>query len=466
MRRIECQFPHLSFSWPGGHTVLDDLHGIFPLEGVVALCGPNGGGKSTLLDLLTGALDPTSGSLRLVGASGDSILLVRQRIEAQDSSPGERQSERLGEALRKDDAALLVLDEPTNHLDRDGLALLESRLRRRRGPTLLVSHDRDLLDRLATATWWLERGALTATEGGFTAAWEARERRLSERLEAREAHDARRRAVEVRLQRAHEAKQQAHGQRTAGGRMKDAHDRDATSMAADFKFRKAQARMGQDARRLGRERDRLEADETISVQRDTLRDIEFPWSRELAGRRLSLPAGRLEGPGGSGVDHAGIALDGRSRLRLEGPNGSGKSTVLAALAALEKPGVAYLPQEPSRDDDLAFLERLRGEERAELGRILSLAAALGASGGALRATSSPSPGEARKLRLAAMLASPSWLLLLDEPTNHLDAASIQRLQEALARWPGALVLATHDARLARTLELVPWTLREGRLAQG
>ncbi len=248
--------------------------------------------------------------------------------------------------------------------------------------------------------------------------------------------------------------------------MKDANDRDATSMAADFKFRRAQGSTGQNMARLRAELDRLESRPAPSVKRDTLRDIEFPWDKSFASRRLSLPAGAVEAPDGTSIAHQGIALDGRSRVRLNGPNGSGKPTLLAALAALDRPGVAYLPQEPSREEDASMLESLRSAPSSELGRILSLAAALGASGDALRSTASPSPGEARKLRLASMLASPSWMLLLDEPTNHLDAASIQRLQEALERWPGGIAIATHDARLAESTTSQEWTLVGGRLQQG
>ena len=461
MRTIDVSFSHLTYSWPQGRDLLRDLSATYNLEGVTALCGPNGCGKSTLLALLCGDLAPAEGRIRIAGEA----VLARQRLGDLARSPGQTQRDRLGEVLRDDDA-LLLLDEPTNHLDADALAELERRLRRRRSPTLLVSHDRDLLDRLARATWWLEDGELVATDGGFTRAWSAREERLEGRIARREEHDALVRGANARIQRMKEGVQAASKHRTAGGRMKDANDRDATSMAADFKFRRAQASQGQNMSRLRGELERLESQEAVAVKRDTLRDIAFPWDCERASRRLSLPAGDILCPDGFAITHRGIALDGRSRVRLHGPNGSGKSTILSALAALERSGVAHLPQEPTLAEDIAFLDSLRDRPPPEIGRILSLAAALGASGEALRATSSPSPGESRKLRLASMLASPSWMLLLDEPTNHLDAASIQRLQEALERWPGGLVIATHDARLAEAVAATEWDLREGRLAQG
>jgi ATPase subunit of ABC transporter with duplicated ATPase domains len=461
MRTIDVSFSHLTFSWPQGRDLVRDLSATFMLEGVTALCGPNGCGKSTLLALLAGDLAPTEGRLRIAGEA----VLARQRLGELARSPGQTQRDRLGEILRDDDA-LLLLDEPTNHLDAEALADLERRLRRRRSPVLLVSHDRDLLDRVANATWWLEDGALEATPGGFAQAWRARQERMEGRIARREERDQRIREVGARLQRMKEGAQGASKHRTAGGRMKDANDRDATSMAADFKFRRAQGSLGQNMSRMRAEMERLESTEAEAVKRDTLRDISFPWDAERASRRLSLSAGEIIAPDGIAISHHGIVLDGRSRVRLHGPNGSGKTTLLAALASLERPGVAHLPQEPTHAEDTAFLDSLRERPSSEIGRILSLAAALGASGEALRSTSSPSPGEARKLRLASMLASPSWMLLLDEPTNHLDAASIQRLQDALERWPGGLVVATHDERLAEAVASSTWELRDRALWQG
>lgn len=461
MRNIDCSLSHLSFSWPDGREILRDVSGNHLLDGVTALCGPNGCGKSTLLALVAGELRPTSGKLRL---SLDEVRFAHQRLPARDMSPGQAQRERLGEMFRED-SSLLLLDEPTNHLDDQALSELERRLRHRRSPAIVVSHDRDLLDRIATRTWWLEDGELVATDGGFTDAWNARQARLAGRIARRENRDAMVQDVSSRIQEAREAAQSAHRHRTAGGRMKDANDRDATSMAADFKFRRAQGSLGQNMARLRAELERLESGPAPAVKRDTLRDIEFPWDKSLASGRLALPAGEATAPNGTAISHQGLALDARSRVRLHGPNGSGKTTLLAALAALDRPGVAYLPQEPAQDADLALLESLRATPSSRLGRILSLAAALGASGEALRSTTAPSPGEARKIRIASMLASPSWMLLLDEPTNHLDAASIQRLQEALESWPGAIVMATHDRRLAEAATSVEWTLRDGRLAQ-
>jgi ATPase subunit of ABC transporter with duplicated ATPase domains len=97
------------------------------------------------------------------------------------------------------------------------------------------------------------------------------------------------------------------------------------------------------------------------------------------------------------------------------------------------------------------------------GRLLSLVAALGVDPDRLLVTDAPSPGEARKVRVAYGLATGAWLLVLDEPTNHLDLPAIERLEGALAVYPGALLLVTHDGALAGRLTRTTWHLADGRV---
>ncbi|MBI5549052.1 MAG: ABC transporter ATP-binding protein, partial [Deltaproteobacteria bacterium] len=92
-------------------------------------------------------------------------------------------------------------------------------------------------------------------------------------------------------------------------------------------------------------------------------------------------------------------------------------------------------------------------------------AALGTDPGRLLASQCPSPGEARKLALALGLSRQVWALLLDEPTNHLDLPSVERIEEALASYPGALVLVTHDEQLARRCARSTWLIEGGELRQ-
>jgi ATPase subunit of ABC transporter with duplicated ATPase domains len=95
--------------------------------------------------------------------------------------------------------------------------------------------------------------------------------------------------------------------------------------------------------------------------------------------------------------------------------------------------------------------------------VLSIVAALGVDPDALLASAHPSPGEARKLALASGLARQVWALVLDEPTNHLDLPSVERIEAALADYPGALVVVTHDQSFARCCTHTMWELREGRV---
>ncbi len=95
--------------------------------------------------------------------------------------------------------------------------------------------------------------------------------------------------------------------------------------------------------------------------------------------------------------------------------------------------------------------------------MLSVVAALGVDPEQLLASRKPSPGEARKLKLAFGLGRQVWGLVLDEPTNHLDLPSIERLEDALVAYPGALVMVTHDDSFAARCTERVWALAERRV---
>jgi ATPase subunit of ABC transporter with duplicated ATPase domains len=486
----------VSFAFSEAAPLLSDV----TLElsgGFVGLVGENGVGKTTLLNLLAGRLRPDEGSVRFE-PEGALVSLCPQQVdsptvdifsfaERQDGearklrdalrtvpsalerwptlSPGERKRWQVGAALAAE-PDILLLDEPTNHADAELRSRLLSALRRFKGLGIVVSHDRALLESLTSRTLRLrtskEASLYPGPYGAARKLWEEEEAALWERRKGAQAaaRDAHRKLDQARRNR------QA-AEASLSGKHLDRKDHDARTLGAKTVRAWAENRLGRQVNRRRAAAERAEASiPDVPVEPELGRSVFLHYQQPPRPMLLSLNADALRVADKVLLRDVYVQLGRGERVRLEGPNGSGKTTLLRELlanATLPSERILFLPQEILPEDEGALRGQVKALPPDERGRVLSLVAALGANPSRLLASQSLSPGEARKLSLALGMGRHAWLLVLDEPTNHLDLPSVERLEEALAAFPGALLLVTHDDSFAARCTQRSWKLQAGRV---
>jgi ATP-binding cassette subfamily F protein 3 len=347
-------------------------------------------------------------------------------------------------ALLLTDPTGLLLDEPTNHLDLPAMEWLEDYLREFTGALVIVSHDRVFLDRSATRIQELDHERLTPYATTFTGYLEERERR-------RDQMEAQNEQVEQRI---------AQLQRFV--------DR--------FGAKNTKASQAQSKRKMI---ERLKGERVILPRSPRGIRFQFP-DPPHAGRLLVRLDGVAFGYGARDVladVRAEIAPG--DKVAIVGANGAGKTTLLRVLAGQLTPraGVretwphtrmAYFAQHAaeSLDGDVTALGALEAvAPPAWRPRLRSLLGSFLMTGDdVFKLCRVLSGGERQRVALARILLEPANLLLLDEPTHHLDLAGKEVLEEALAQYPGSVVVVTHDRSLMSRLATRILEVRDGRVA--
>jgi len=360
------------------------------------------------------------------------VELVLSRLQLDPDVPldtlsgGWRRRALLAQALVAE-PGLLLLDEPTNHLDIEAIEWLETFLGDYAGAVVFVTHDRAFLERLATRVVELDRGRLTSWPGSYATFMEKKDAWLASEAIAAGKFDKRLAQEEAWLRRGVKARR----------------TRDEGRVRALLAMREERA-----ARRAQIGSVRLQVD---AAER----------SGHVVFEATNLTKSYVGRPIVKGFSTRIVRGD---RIGLIGPNGAGKTTLLRLLVGELAPDegdvepgtnvrIAYFDQNREQlDPDRTVVDTIAdGNDSVTIGGVTRhvhgyLDDFLFPPERARSTVRSLSGGERNRLLLARLLTQPANVLVLDEPTNDLDIETLELVEDELARFPGTLLVVSHDRR--------------------
>ena len=433
----------------GGPQVLDKVSLSIHKGLRAALTGRNGEGKSTLLKVIAGTLEPDTGEI--VRAPGLKVVYVGQGVEKSDfdSSPalsgGQIRRARLEQALLSQ-PDLLLLDEPTNHLDIENIDWLEGMIRRQREmAVVIVTHDRRFLRRVATKILDLDRGELAGWECDYQTFVKRKAELLADEAVYWERKSKKLAQEEAWIRRGVKARTTRNEGRVAA----------LMKLRAEFAARRQQ---------VGTATMKLDTAAAGGVRVLKIEKLGFSYEKQVRIANCELRMSE-----DTAIHHSSFIIRNFStdvlrgeRIGILGRNGAGKTTLLKILTGKLQPTEGSVTF--GTGVEMAFLDQLRGELKPELtvGENIAsdrdevivggvkkhvysyLADFLFAPERVRTPVKALSGGERARLMLAKLFLKPANLLVMDEPTNDLDIETLELLEEQLLNYSGTLLLVSHD----------------------
>ncbi|OIJ22470.1 ABC transporter [Anaerobacillus alkalidiazotrophicus] len=433
---------------------------IYPKDRI-GLVGRNGSGKTALLNVIAGNVEPTSGT---VDKNAEVSLLPQLKPWVKQKSGGEISQAIIYETLAKE-VGVLLADEPTTHLDMENVEKLERQLKERKEAIIVVSHDRAFLDTICTQIWEIEDGKVHFYTGNYT---DYEQQKLASRKNHEKEYE---KYVQKRKQLEEAMHQKEQKAQRATKKPKDISSSEVKITGAKPYFAKKQKKLNQGVKAIQSRISQLDKVEKIKelppIKMQVAHEEKLKNRTIIRGKKVARTVGdRLL------WKEFDFTITAGDKVAVIGPNGSGKTTFLRMI--LEEADGIYVSPSVSLgyfsqmlevlDVKESILDNVRKTSTQDQTLIRIILARLGFfRDDVFKPVHVLSGGERVKVALGKLFVSDANVLILDEPTNYLDIEAVESLESLLVDYPGTVLFVSHDRRFLENTSTKVFSFQDKRI---